>query len=994
MDSISGEALATAHGMGAGGAEPCPPAAGPDAAVVYRFDDFELQPALRTLLQRGKPMRLGSRAFDLLVALCRRAGAVVSNRELLAAAWPNRVVEEGSVRVHIATLRKTLGDGVGHRRLIANVPMRGYCFVAPIESGALPAAADPAPPVNQDVPPGPAAPGQGWRLPLQGGLVGRTEEASDLMQALHRHRCVTLVGAGGIGKTSMALPAARAFAQAQDLEAVLVELASLQQVDRVASAIASALGVVVPDQDPLAAMANNLGGGRRLLLVLDNCEHVIDGVAAVAEYLLGHSVLVRLLATSREPLRIQGEWVQRLGPLRAPPPALQGRLAEAMQYPAVQLFVERAAAAGGLAMTDEDVPLVCSICRRLDGIPLAIELAAGAIEAVGLRGLVERLGSRLGGRLVMVGRGRRTASPRHQTLRATLDWSHALLPAEEQALLAQLSVFRGVFTLAGALAVSDGGAERLDECLAGLVSKSMVVSERVGDAVVYRLLETTREYAAERLAASPVQRQVALRHAGHLLARLNDEQPDEHRDDRAGDGLAVAHGIDDLRQAVSWCLSDAGTHALGLALVARSAPLWFRWSMLIEYRELAERALSIIDAMPPGQVDDEAQMRICEALGQALWHTRAGGQAMTAAFSRSLVIAERLQAKAFRLRCRWGLWLVCNAEGDYAGSLRLAEQFGDIIAGDGDPAVQLTHERMMALGSHFQGDQWRARSFAGRVLQRVQGAGSTPARHVGDSQFDPRVAALTVLARTLWMQGWPQQAMDHAQGAVDEALRSGDPLSLAYAIAIGAAPVAFWCGRREQASEWVALLNDRAGQRSLRFWQGFGEGYRQLIDLGQSSPPRGHGHSQLGSGLGITVREVLCTIHPLFLDAALMQRAHTRNAGWCTAELLRVMAEDKWGTPAMPVATILLQQALEVAREQQALAWELRASTSLARLLLAQGKGRQALATLEPVLARCREGHDMPDLRRAHALVAQACSPEGAPLRPCNEAAFASFDKA
>ncbi|WP_083440324.1 ATP-binding protein [Aquincola tertiaricarbonis] len=973
MEGVNLGAWDAAIAEGAQAASPRPAAAAAQTEV-FRFDEFELHPAQRTLLQRGQLLRIGSRAFDLLVVLCSRAGEVVSNRELLAAAWPGRVVEEGSVRVHIANLRKALGDGVGERRLIANVPMRGYCFVAPLVCAVPPspaAAAAPSVSAVPSVPParalvaGAARERFAGRLPLLTGLVGRERESAQLVQALHQRRCVTLIGTGGIGKTSMALPVARQFAQAEQYEAVLVELAALSHADRVPMAIASALGVVMPDLDPLAAIAQHLQGDRRLLIVLDNCEHVIDGVATVAEQLLCRSSTVRLLATSREPLRIQGEWVQRLESLPAPPPALQGSLAEAMRFPAVQLFVERAAAAaGGIPIGDDEVPLVCSICRRLDGIPLAIELAAGAIEAVGLRGLVDRLGSRLGSRLVMIGRGRRTASPRHQTLRATLDWSHALLPPEEQDLLARLSVFRGVFSHAGAAAVFGQAPELLDACLAGLMSKSMVVGEHLGESMAYRLLETTREYAAERLARSDAQQEVALRHARHLLQQLQSGLP-EDAVHLGVPGVAAADCcIDDLRQAVQWAFAGEGTRALGVALVAGSAPVWFSLSMLTEFRGLADTALAAIDGMAPGEADAQAEMRICEALGHALWHTRGGGEAMTAAFRRGLAIAERLQATAFRLRCRWGLWLVCNAEGDYAGSRRLAEQFGDIVAHDDDAAVRLTHERMMALGTHFQGDQPLAREFAQRVLQRAPARSRAVSRC--QSQFAPRVAGLTVLARTLWLQGFAQQALARAEEAVQEALAIDDALSLSYAVAIGAAPVAFWCGDRRRAREWVGLLNEQAGVRSLRFWKAFGDGYQQLIALQDDARAPA---PALASGLGLTVREALCTVDPRFLDAPLIARAEAGAAGWCTAELLRLAGEAQLRAQAGDAALALFGQALQVARAQQALAWELRCSTSLASLLMAQGQARQARDALQPVLDRFEEGHDTPDLLQAQALL-------------------------
>jgi predicted ATPase len=692
---------------------------------------------------------------------------------------------------------------------------------------------------------------------------------------------------------------------------------------------------------------------------------VIDGAAAAAEHILFHAPGARLLATSRESLRIQGEWVQRLEALSLPPPSMQNKAADALAYSAVKLFVERAAAgASTFVMDDEATPLVCSICRRLDGIPLAIELAAGAIDVVGLKGLVERLGGRLGKRLVMIGRGRRTASPRQQTLRATLDWSHDLLAPQEQELLAHLSIFRGVFTHDAASAVFDQPLELLDSCLASLLGKSMVVSERTGDMVVYRLLETTREYAGERLAASASAQTVALRHARHILLMVRSFEHDGEGDPRSYTAPAPARWIDDLREAVHWSLASDDTRRLGISLMAWSAPLWFSLSMLAEYRRLAERALECIAAEPQPFAQADEEMRLCEALGHALWHTRGGGDAMGTAFGRALVIAERLQATAYRLRCRWGLWLVCNAEGDYAGSLRLAEEFGDIAASRGDPAHQRTFERMMALGAHFQGNQATAGAFAERVLAHSD-ARPSAAKHSG-FLFDQRVAAHTVMARVLWLQGKPVQALAHAEEAVQQALAIDHALSLCYAIAIGAAPVAFWCGDTDKARVWSGLLKRRSDERSLHFWQAYGNAYQHLLDIqdGQALPS-----SLAGAAGGTALGDVLSTVHSACMGDALLARAQSGASGWCAAELLRIAGERHVQAEAWDDAAALFERGIALARQQHALAWELRCMTSLARVLAQQERRHEARHALESVLQRFHEGHDTQDLRIARDLI-------------------------
>lgn len=932
------------------------------ARPAFRFAGFEIDPGRRSLMEDGQQLRLGSRAFDLLVALCQRHGEVVATAELLAAAWPHQVVEESSVRVHIAALRKVLRDGQADRRYITNVPLRGYCLVAPVEvmleapiDGDLPSAAPPpvatAPPVEA---------GRQWQAGGS-GLVGRDEESAELLQRLQAHRCVTLVGAGGIGKTSVALPVARRFGEIEGADVVVVELGTLTQEHLVPTAVASSLGLVIADgRPPLAAIASFLESKPRRLIVLDNCEHVIDGVAALVEHVLAHAPDTCVLATSRESLRVQGEWVQRLDSLALPPPHMQGRVADALQYAAVQLFCQRAAAgASAFAMGDADAPLVCNICRRLDGIPLAIELAAGAIETVGLKGLVERLGGRLGSRLVMTGRGRRTALPRHQTLRATLDWSFSLLPPEEQQLLAHLSVFRGVFTHAAALAVFDRPLEALDVSLAALVGKSLVVSERSGDIMVYRLLETMREYASERLAADPHAERAAMRHASHLLSTLRQERRDDIGLAPASAFAGIARALDDVRAAIHWALGCENAPHLAVSLVAWSGPLWFSLAMLSEYRQLAERAVALIDTRPGVDAVEEEEMRLCESLGHAIWHTRGGGDAMKKTFTRALVIADRLEATAFRLRCRWGLWLACNADGDYAGSRRQAEQFGDIAVGSDDPTVR-THERMMALGMHFQGDQVQARHYASRVLNQpvaIEGTTRSSGFH-----FDQRVAGLTVMARVLWLQGHPEQALRHAVDAVQESIAIAHPLSLCYALAIGAAPVAFWCGDIDRAREWASLLKHTAHERSLHFWQAYGDGFQQLLDRAHPSPSLG---GEAADVRGISLRETLSTIEPAFFDDALLQRALRMHSGWCTAELLRIHGERQRHAGALEEAASTLRRSLDVAAQQQARSWTLRTSISLARLLAKNGRLREARATLEHAVRPFDEGHATSDLQLA-----------------------------
>lgn len=448
-----------------------------DASAELAFGEFRLVPHERALYRGAAPVRLSGRAFDVLLALVERAGAVVGKDELIARVWPHTVVEEGNLRVHVGALRKALGSD---QTYVENVVGRGYCFVAPLRMA------------RADLPE--AAPAALARP----RLLGRDALLAQLAEQLPGQRLLTLVGPGGMGKTVVALALAARMAPAFDGTLYRVDLAGVATTEQLGAALAQALDGTA--QLALPALLARLRE-RRALLLLDGCEHLIDAVAGLAERLLRDAPRLHILVTSREPLRAAGEWVHRLAPLELPPPqavapALLARCA------AVQLFVERVGADGAALVLDQhNGPAVAEICRRLDGIPLALELAAGRAAFFG----VHELALRLSDCFAVLTRGRRTALPRHQTLRATLDWSYDMLAREEQAVLGRLAVFNDAFTLAAAAAVAHGPgvaphevAERLDS----LAAKSLVGVETDGAAVRYRLLNTTRSYALDKLRAA------------------------------------------------------------------------------------------------------------------------------------------------------------------------------------------------------------------------------------------------------------------------------------------------------------------------------------------------------------------------------------------------------------------------------------------------------------------------------------------------------------
>src|SRR5215472_2627174 len=570
----------------------------PARARQFAFGPFRLFPARQLLLEGESPVRLGSRARDLLIALVEQAGQVITKEALSARVWSNIVVEEGSLRVHVAALRKALRDGREGRRYIANVPGRGYSFV-----GEVVATDEPNP--AADAPPEPVPPLSMARL------FGRAEVVETLSTRLAQQRLITITGPGGIGKTSVALAVADQMRPRLPDGVCVVDFAPLADGKLVPTALASALGIGVLSENPLPNLIALLRS-RDMLIVLDNCEHVIDAAALLAESLVQGGPRLRVIATSREPIRVPGEVLFRLAPL-AMPEISDGLTAPiAMTYPAVQLFVERAAMClGEFSLTDAHAPAVTNICRRLDGIPLAIEMAAGRVDVFGIAGLAGVLDDRF--RLAM--RGRRTALPRHQTLSTTLDWSYQLLPETERLVLRRLGVFAGFFTITEATGVLiEGGEADNLASIANLAAKSLLVVNLETPVPTYRLLETTRAYALQKLEEGGERMAYARRHARQCLAAMAAANT-AWEDSTPETWLARdRHLIDDVRAALDLSFSTEDEAATAVALTAAAVPLWYQLSLLSECYQRACHALRL----PAAARSPMQEMRLYAAVAWCL----------------------------------------------------------------------------------------------------------------------------------------------------------------------------------------------------------------------------------------------------------------------------------------------------------------------------------------------------------------------------------------
>lgn len=561
---------------------------------------------------------LGSRALDILIYLAERPGEVIANQELIDHIWPGLTVEEGGIRVHVAAIRKALGDGQFGSRYICNIKGRGYSFVDTVV--LLGGATDSSSAKSRH---------QGW-LPGRPPMIGRETVVSEVSDRLRSARFVTLLGPGGIGKTAVALAVGRAVTGEFGSEIYFVDLGSLTDSHCVAVAVATSLGLALKSKDPAAELVE-LIRSRKCLIILDNCEHVIESVASLAEQLYQQTEAIHVLTTSRELLKVEGEHCYRVLPLDFPPDD-SGRTANAvLRYPSVQLLVRRVAMrAGSVLLTDKEAPLVADMCRKLDGIPLAIELAAGQVAAHGLQNTADLLMSRL----ELMKFGHRTAVARHRTLKATLDWSYDLLSDAERIVFRRLAAFVGHFTLDGARSVTGGPGTRAETfgAVAGLVEKSMIATRIDAGQAQYRLSNTTRAYALAKLEEHEEVEMVFGRHAEYLAGHLETQKDTLSALPGAVRVAAYSDQLSSVRAALEWSFGPQGNAETATRLAAASMQMFLELSLLIERQAWAEHARASLGHPHRGS---RQAMELSASIPLALMHTE-GNQRVRTAFANAL----------------------------------------------------------------------------------------------------------------------------------------------------------------------------------------------------------------------------------------------------------------------------------------------------------------------------------------------------------------------
>jgi len=773
------------------------------AAHKHTFGDYELFPALGLLLKAGTKVEIGAKAFEVLTTIVAAEGAVVSKDHLLTKLWPEQIIEENALQAQMSAIRRALGPD---KHFIGTDFGKGYRFVP---SGSA------SEPLASAIPKIPVLP------KASSPLIGREREIIELCDAVAPGAILTITGTGGIGKTRLSLEVGSKLNQLYPDGSCLVELASIADPTLVLQTIASKLHLDLSASQ--ATTATNKFRSSRMLLILDSCEHVLAEVALAAKALLETAPGLAILTTSQEPLGVDGEQVYRLLPLPLPPP-LARSLKEALQYSSVQLLFTRIRSGDRtLKLDDTHVSDICDICRQLDGIPLAIELAAARVPLIGLRSVVKGLSDRF----KLLTAGRRSALPRHQTLRATLEWSYGLLNGEEQRVLCCISLFAGSFTLAAADSIASPDQSddwNVTNVLASLVSKSLVTTTISGTTTRFRLYESMRAFALEKLAPTGTFSSIAHRHANYFRSRLgaatrhwrelsSEQWLDEYR-----------HDLNDVRAALDWIFSEQNYSQESIRLLCASLPFWMQLSLLDECRTRVERALDQLSQ--EAHHDKTTEVQLTAALGTSLAWVNGPIPSTRNAWTRTLDLAEDLGDLEYRFQAHYGLWLYHLRIGDYTASLAHGEALFKLGADHDDYQAIATGERTIGVSQHFLGNHLAAAEAIKRMLADAgfNQRKSFPFRF----GIDQRVAGLSFLSRIIWVAGEPDEAELSYHRAIDEAQQLDHGISLCCALLEGACTTASFQRDHEALRSYAESAILIAEKYSLGFWRSYAGAFREL----------------------------------------------------------------------------------------------------------------------------------------------------------------------
>ncbi len=935
------------------------------------FGRFELQRDRRFLLLDGRPIKIGGRAFDLLEIFADRAGETIAKEELIARVWPNIFVHDTNLKVTISSLRRILGDTAPHSAYIATIPGRGYRFIAEVvrESGAAVARLSSA------------APSDSARLPEVGEIIGREGEIAEVLGRLGQSRIVSLVGPGGVGKTTVAIAAARQILHVFPDGVCFVDFSAIEADQLVPSIVASALGVRGNPTDVTLAIAESLVS-RRKLIILDNCEHVVHSVRAIVSRICASGAGSRILLTSRERIGAVEEALVQIHPLPFPDGGVAQTPEDALSYPSVELFVTRALEWTEFEFLPEQAGVVAAICRSLDGLPLALEIAAGQLDRHGPDELLAMLDEHL----AAFGNRNAEAPSRQKTLWAALDWSYQLLSADEAQIFRFLSVFAGVFDLEDVLAVLAPlgmDAYRVTTGLGGLVGKSLVVAQADDLVLRYRLLDSARIYAAEQFRHDDHLDAVWASYTLHLAALFEKAEEEWIWREAIEWRSQYRPRLNDLRQALDWCFGRGGRPELGFRLTTSALLLWDEVSSVAEARARIDQALAYT-----GTVDGDAKALAKLARSRA-WHllnVKPIPPESVEAWEVAICHAQRSADIESYLRALWGFALYRCQTGHYAKALDLLERFRDLAILNDEWTALPDGDWLYAMVEVHLARLTRARARLEKLAKEnpLVGHRTRVARFVVDRSMMLR----TQLSFTLWVSGQPERAQRIADEVSEFDEDAQHLVSQICHLSWSRLPIALWNSDLPAFSRLTAKMRSHLEIENIPVWHPVRDFHQAVVDYHR-------GDEDAVWSMRKAIDEIIASNHiiraPICLGVlaeALLKEGRLGDARatldealsfadrqketWSNPELLRISAGISLAGGEQLAALAMLQDAKTLALNTGALFFALRSANDLAELYLADRQPQSAVDVLQPVYARYTEGFDTYDLVRASRILERA----------------------
>lgn len=941
--------------------------------LSFAFGPYRLVPGRQLLLLGDQPVKLGGRAFELLRLLVQRSGQLVNKDELIAAAWPGTFVHESNLKVNMWNLRRTLGDTKLNPHYVATIAGRGYMFVARVETAIADLAHLGASLEDRAA----ASP------PTLRHIVGREIEIAEVLDALNRERHLTLVGAGGIGKTTIAVAAARAYAEHCPDGVCFVDLAAIDDVRLFPVAMVTALGIKGNPGNGFGAILDYLRP-RQMLVVLDNCEHVLPAATIFASRLAAEPGKSKLLATSREPLDGEAEHLVRIDALATPDRERGLDAGHAVCFPAIELFARRAADWAGYAIDENDWDAVASICRSVEGLPLAIELAAAQLENHRPAELLAMLDRHLG----FPNPRQEGSHPRHETMLATIDWSYRLLSPKEAAVFRAISVFADTFELEDAIDVAGTiGLDAVDVMtgLGGLVVKSLLTARVHGPALRYRLLDSMRRYATGKRREDRADAALRARHAARVLTLFRRSEEEWSWLD-TGDWIArYVSRFADLRAALGWAYGEDGDVRTGIELTAAALMLWSETSILTEAQGRAEQALALAETVP---CDDLLKAKLACSRGWSLFYARKmTGEAETV-WHDAIAFARNAGNLEYEQRGLVGLAFHLLQIGKIDAAIAHLEEANTLSEHHRDWTSAPEGERALAWAKAHRGEFLES----GRVLDRLAAQYALPKGALRMARQDVYrfVTIRCYLPFVAWMTGRTDYAIAATREAVELAGQAGHWVSQANALGLAALPLALETGDMAALHHYSSQMQANMDREAIPRWMPVHCYFAALVRHLE-------GDEDAWRDVGAAIDEMIECRYllriPMYIGGfarTLVQRGHLDEAHrrvtdalrfqeeqgeiWCRPELLRIEASIMLGTGDADRAEQRLREALIEARAIGAISFELRIASDIAAGLIDAGRRSEAAELLGPIYAKFGEGFGTQDMLVASRLLQRAAA--------------------